>query len=128
MKSSKKLGIWMDHSMAHLMDLKNDIIVSNTIESQSEPQENEENVIKDESHMLNKEQRQLSSYYKKISNIIKDYEEVVLFGPTDAKKELLNLLKENHQFKDIKIEIKPSDKITENQQHAFVREYFNTAL
>ena len=61
MKSSKQLGIWMDHSMAHLMEFKNDIIVSNTIESKSEPQENEENVIKDESHMLNKEQRQLSS-------------------------------------------------------------------
>jgi len=128
MKSSKKLGIWMDHSMAHLMDLKNDIIVSNTIESQSEPQENEENVIKDESHMLNKEQRQLSSYYKKISNIIKDYEEVVLFGPTDAKKELFNLLKEDQHFDKIKIEIKPTDKMTENQQVAFVKEYFITSL
>jgi len=124
MKSTKLLGIWMDHSIAHLMELKNDIIVSNTIESQSEPKENEMNVIKDESHTLNKEQRQLSAYYKKLSDVIKDYESVVLFGPTDAKKELFNFMKDSHHFEKIKIELKPADKMTENQRHAFVKEYF----
>lgn len=126
MKSTKHLGIWMDHSIAHVIELNNETIMRSTIESQSEPKENEENVIKDESHMLNKEQRQLSAYYKKLSDVIKDYEEVVLFGPTDAKKELLNLLKDNHHFEKIKIELRPSDKMTENQQQAFVKEYFNT--
>ena len=48
----------------------------------------------------------------------------MLFGPTDAKTELFNLLKADHHFDKINIETKHADKMTENQQHAFVREYF----
>ncbi len=57
--------------------------------------------------------------------MIKDYDEVLLFGPTDAKTELFNILKENRQFEKIKIEVKPADNMTENQEEAFVKEYFN---
>ena len=126
MKSTKYLGIWMDHSIAYLMELTNDTIVTNTIESLPKLQAKEEDLYyKDESHMLNKEQNQLSAYYKKLSDVILDYEEVILFGPTEAKNELFNFLKDNHLFDKIKIEIKTTDKMTENQRHAFVKEYFN---
>jgi len=72
-----------------------------------------------------KEQHQESSYYKKLSDNIINYQEVVLFGPTEAKTELLNLLKADHLFENIKIAVKQSDKMTTNQMHAFVRSYFN---
>lgn len=52
------------------------------------------------------------------------YEEVLLFGPTEAKNELLNLLQADHHFDKINIEIRQANKMTENQQHAFVKEYF----
>ena len=125
MKLTKQLGIWMDHSIAHLMELKNDTIISKTIESQPNPRVKEQNMDKDESHMLKKEQNQLSAYFKKLSADIKDYEEVILFGPTEAKNELLNLLKNNHQFEKIKIAVRSADKMTEIQRNTFVKEYFN---
>ena len=125
MKATRQLGIWMDHSMAYLMELSNGTIVSNTVESKPELQGDEQIVYKDESHMLNKMRRQLSAYYKKLSDVILDYEEVVLFGPTEAKNELLNLLLDNHLFDKIKIAIKPTDKMTEIQKNAFVKDYFN---
>ena len=125
MKSKKQLGIWMDHSIAHLIELTNDTIVSNIVESQPERQEDQQIVYKDESHSLNKEQGQLSAYYKKLSNVILDYEEVVLFGPTEAKNELLNLLLDNHLFDKIKIEVKTADKMTETQRNVFVKDFFN---
>jgi hypothetical protein len=56
---------------------------------------------------------------------MKDYDEVILFGPTDAKSELYNLLKNDHHFDKIRIEVKPADKMTENQQQAFVKKYFS---
>jgi len=59
-----------------------------------------------------------------IEAVIKEFDDVLLFGPTSAKNELLNLLRQNHLFEKIKIELKPADKMTENQQQAFVREYF----
>lgn len=127
MKSKKQLGIWMDYSVAHLFELANNSIESSTIESKPKTQVNEEDLYyKDESHMLNKEQNQLSAYYKKLSDVILNYDDVLLFGPTDAKNELLNLLSDNHLFDKIKIEAKSADKMTEIQQEAFVNEYFNT--
>ena len=53
-----------------------------------------------------------------------DFEEVILFGPTEARNELLNLLKENHLFDKIKIAVKPADKMSEIQRNSFVKEYF----
>ena len=115
----------MDHSTAHVMELSNNSIITNTIESKPKPLIDPQKMYKDESHTLNKEQNQLSAYFKKISEVIKEYEEVILFGPTEAKNELLNLLSENHQFDKIKIEIKPADKMTGIERVAFVKEYFN---
>jgi len=127
MKSKKQLGIWMDHSSAHLLELINSSIESSTIESKPDTQINTEDLYyKDESHMLNKKQNELSDYFKRLSEVIKGYDEVLLFGPTDAKAELLNVLKNDHHFDEVKIEVKPADKMTENQQQAFVKDYFNT--
>ena len=74
--------------------------------------------------MRHKEEHEELAYYKAIAAEISKYEEVLLFGPTDAKTELLNLLKENHLFDKMDIETRQADKMTENQQHAFVKEYF----
>ena len=127
MKTKKQLGIWMDHSIAHLMALTNGTIVSSTIESGPVLQGDEQNVYKDESHSLNKEQGQLSTYYRKIGDAILDYDEAVLFGPTEAKNELYNLIKENHLFDKIEIAIQPADKMTESERNNFVTSYYNAS-
>ncbi|MBK8348850.1 MAG: hypothetical protein IPL08_15010 [Saprospiraceae bacterium] len=51
---------------------------------------------------------------------------VLLFGPTDAKAELLHLIQADHHFDKIKFEVKSTDKMTENQENAFVKDYFLT--
>jgi hypothetical protein len=124
MKKINHLGIWMDHSIAYIMDLTNDTIGQSIVESEFTHEDKEYGLSRNEKLMHKKEQHLQLSYYKKLSDIIKNYQEVVLFGPTDAKTELLNLLKTDHLFEDIKIEVKHSDKMTENQMQAFVREYF----
>ena len=123
MKTPKKLGIWMDHSTAHIIELKNKSITSNTIESLS-VQGEKQNFGKDESLKHNTEQDQLSEFFKRLSAVIKDYSVVILFGPTNAKTELYNLLKEDSHFNNIKIEIETTDNLTENQMHAYVKEHF----
>ena len=54
-----------------------------------------------------------------------NFDEVVLFGPTNAKAELLNVLKADHRFENIKIEVQQADKMSDKQQQAFVKEYFS---
>ena len=124
MEKIKQLGIWMDHSIAHLMDLTNGAIVQSIIVSEFTHDDKKFGLMKDEKHMHIKKQHMQSGYYKKLSDAIIKYQEVVLFGPTEAKNELLNLLKTHHLFENIKIEVKHADKMTENQMHAFVKEYF----
>jgi hypothetical protein len=124
MKKIKQLGIWMDHSNAVLLELTNDMIVQNNLTSGFTNEEKESSLRKSEHFMHNKEQQQQLLFYKKIIEQIRDYNEVLLFGPTDAKNELMNLLKTDHLFANIKIETKDADHMTEKQMHAFVREYF----
>jgi hypothetical protein len=47
-----------------------------------------------------------------------------LFGPTNAKEELRNFLHKDLQFKDIKIDVLAADKMTDNQQIAFVKKHY----
>ena len=126
MKSVKQLGIWMDHSTANIMELSNGMVISKTLESTAAFPEQVENLRMDESLMHNKEQNQTSDFFKKLSHIIIDYDEVLLFGPTNAKTELFNMLKDNRQFEKIKIHVQSADNLTDNQQEAFVKDFFNT--
>ena len=127
MKIEKKLGIWMDHASAHLMEFTVNPIETKTIDSKFTHQAKEFSLSKSENLMHNKEQHEQADYYKKLGEVIKNYDEVILFGPTEAKVELYNVLRANHLFSKIKIEVKQEDKMTENQQHAFVKDFFENA-
>ena len=124
MDNENCLGIWMDHSTANLIEFKTEPMEIKTIDSKFTNQEKEDANDLSEKLMHNKEQHEQADFYKKISEVIRNYDQVLLFGPTDAKKELFNILKENHLFSDIKIEVKNTDKMTTNQQIAFVKNYF----
>ncbi len=125
MKIEQDLGIWMDHTSAHLMEFTREPIETKTIEDKFTHLEKEDTLKKSEILMHNKEQHEQAAYYKHLGDIIKNYDEVILFGPTNAKVELYNLLKQDHQFAKVKISIINTDKMTENQQHAFVKEHFS---
>ncbi len=124
MTTVKQIGIWMDHSSAHLIEFTGGPMTTTIIESTFTHDQKEESLSKSENLMHNKEQHKHAEYYKKIGETIKHYNEILLFGPTDAKLELCNLLKADHQFANIKIETKSADKMSEHQQQAFVKEHF----
>ena len=123
-QTERKLGIWLDHSNAHLIELTNNSISTTTVESTFSHTKKSETMEKSEQLMHNKEQHEQLAYYKVLEEIILSYTNVILFGPTDAKIELYNLVKKNRLFDEIKIATLPADKMTENQQHAFVKDYF----
>jgi stalled ribosome rescue protein Dom34 len=124
MKTLKQLGIWMDHSNAHLIEFDSEIKETKTITSDFTFQDREETLERSESEMHNKEQHKQTTFYKNLAKIIKTFDEVILFGPTDAKMELYNDLKENHQFDKIKIELKNTDNMSDEKQRRFVDDYF----
>ena len=122
---TKKLGIWMDHSIANPMEFTSTPLAATSIASITISEGSGHGQGKNENLMHNKEQHQQTDYYKQIKDVLKNYDEVILFGPSTAKNELANLLKEDHVFEKMKVEVKDADKMTENQQHAFVRDHFS---
>lgn len=125
MKTTKSIGIWMDHEIANLMEFTSELVESTVIHSKFTHQVKEDSLKKSEHLMNHKEQQQQEAYYNELAEILKNYNQVLLFGPTDAKIELHNILKSNHHFDKITIEVQSTGKMTENQQHAYVKQYFH---
>lgn len=123
MKAIKRIGVWMDNSIAHVVGFILEPFEISTVEAEQTIQDN--SIVLGEKRIHNKEQNQHHNYFKRLKEIIAQYDEVILFGPTNAKMELFNILKGDNHFDGIKIEVKQTDKMTPNQKLAFVGEYFS---
>tara|TARA_R110002126_G_scaffold29853_1_gene98174 strand:+ start:1240 stop:1623 length:384 start_codon:yes stop_codon:yes gene_type:complete len=124
MKRVNKLGIWMDHSIAYLMEFTNNPFEIKTIVSQFSIEEKEFQISKKATVLINKEKHLLYDYYNKIGDAIRNYYQIILFGPSCAKIEFFDVLSEDERFLKMKIEIKETDKMSLNQLHDFILKYF----
>ncbi len=68
--TAKKLGIWMDHSSANLMEFPINPIITKTIESTFTPEVRGISLRKGENLMHNKEQREMTQYYDTLEEVI----------------------------------------------------------
>jgi hypothetical protein len=124
MITTKCLGIWMDYANANIIEFAEEPLETNIIQSQFTHEVKEDVLGRSVYGMHNKEQNQQSDFYKKIGEIIRNYTDVILLGPTRAKTGLFNMLRADHNFEKIAINVLQTDKMTNHQQHAFVRGYF----
>ena len=125
MEITKKIGVWLDHSTAHVVALTADPLETKIVASKFTHGSKEKSLSKSENIMHNKEKHQQSEYYKELGEIIKDYDDVILFGPTTAKAELANILNDDHRFEKIRIHTKQADKMSDTEMHSYVRDYFS---
>lgn len=125
MKVTNDLGIWMDHANAYFTEFTTEPMTTHKLESAFTHQQKAESMIKSETISNHREQHEGLAYYKKLGAIILNYTDVILFGPTNAKTELFNLLRADHRFEQIHINVQNTDKMEERQQQIFVREHFS---
>lgn len=123
MHTKKNIGVWMDHSTAQLIENQTKG-TNTTIHSHFNFNMKEEALSRSENLMHNKEQHAQDSFYKKIADEISSYDNVLLFGPTDAKLELKNYLTKDEHFKNKQIIVQSADKMTDNEKNAFVKSHF----
>jgi stalled ribosome rescue protein Dom34 len=121
---SKIIGIYLDHAHARLMESVSNALISQVIHSRFTHEEMEYTLSKSENVMHNKEQTEQTQYYEEIMNHIKDAKRILLFGPTTAKKELYNLMRDDDRFAGARIEVADTDKIQPNEQEDFLKEHF----
>jgi hypothetical protein len=115
MNIKKQLGIWMDYSNAHVMEYKLGFVGKRVIHSDISKKIIAEGDFPGDS---------ITGYYDKLKEIIKDYDELVLFGPTQVQTGLQNVLLSDSIFNHIHIELKEPTKLTDMEQYDFVKKYF----
>ena len=128
MKNNRCLGVWMNHHEAHIMEFSLEHPNLKTIQSSFTKEERAESLEKGEKIMHHKEYQLQEKFYKQLGLTIQAYDEVLLFGPTEAKVELFNRLREENGFSHIHFSLRQANKMTENQQQAFVREFFKKSV
>lgn len=128
MKAPKKIGIWLDHTEAHVIEYNAEDVGAKEIKSHIKGLDKQEGRQHSEGLLHEKENQNIRAYYEDIIELVKNYDEVLLFGPTDAKNELHNLIRKTHHYDHIKIETKSADKMSAAEEHAFVVNHFKNLL
>lgn len=132
----RKVGVWLDHAKAHFIDFSKGPAIVETVYSEKESNTRYAGehgnatklvgyrVTNNEHHAHNRSGEILHHYYKTLTDRLKAYDRIYLFGPTVAKEELYNLLKKDSNFSKKEIEVKSADNLTENQMVAEVKAFF----
>jgi len=120
MQSKNTLTIWMDFSIAYLMENAKNKLLIITIGSGNYPLKGKHKSLLTNNMLNLSDQEQLSSYYQKISNYILDYDEVTLFGPVGSKNELFGILLLNPLFNKINMSVKDTAKMNDFDIESFL--------
>ena len=117
MLQKSKIGVCMDHCIAYLLEEKNEEKVITIIEA--------ELCVDDKGTTAKRRRSMDAAFFKKVFEIVKDFDEVLLYGPASAKREIVNQIKANKLF-NIEIQTKStSELITESQKIKFINNYFD---
>jgi len=134
----KKIGVWLDHSKAKLIEImeggseittvhspyKRHVRIPGEDSSSVETRFGKKYFSNTEFKLHQKKQNEVASYFNDLEKRLLKYDSILLFGPTLAKSELNNLLSKNKKFSKKSITLKNADKMTENEMAALVREHY----
>jgi len=122
---TKNIGIWMDHSIAYIMEFTTGLITTIIIESKLDGQNHNAGLSNDETKPFYKEKNLQDAFYKNLGEAIHDCKEVILFGPTYAKVKLYNMLRADKRFAKTKIGVTQAENMSAKEQEKFVMDYFS---
>lgn len=135
----RQVGLWMDNSKAQVVEFKNgEAVLVENIDSAIESLKridgegkdttrftpNNEHTSNNEHKKHNIAQKELNEYFRILENKLAEYDDILIFGPGVAKEQFRNRLRDNKGFSDKWLSVQTSDKLTENQLLAYVRDFY----
>lgn len=126
MPGTKKLGIFINNTIAQLMEFSNNSNEIKTMTSHFQNFTNDAEFVTEKKSTPSKLKIEVKNYFKKLGDIIQHYDEILLFGPNTTKEELYKHLRYDKNFDKIKLDIKESNNLDNEQQQEFVKKYFAT--
>ena len=127
----KQIGLWIDHREAVIVVLTDKDEKITRIRSDAEKQtrfpggSRKDGLQKTEAVRDKRLEQDLGKYFDDVIANIREAGWIQVFGPGEAKGELVKRL-EAEGFKERIVEMETTDKMTDNQIAAKVREYFST--
>lgn len=122
MYTQKSIGIWIDEDSAHLIEFRKlrveTVIIRSRIKEKEKFLQPKEELIDDSNRQEN--------FFKKISDQLKHFDNILVFGPDDAKWTFEKYLKMSPLFANKNIITQTADKMTDNHKHATVNKHFKT--
>ena len=77
-----------------------------------------------ESRKHNRKMHELGIYYNILADKLTLFEDILLFGPTEAKDELHNILKKDKRFLHKTIQVKSAPQMTEAEMISYTKKFF----
>ena len=132
----QRTGVWLDKEKALVINLSEKDHKLKTIESDISNRDRFEGERKEygrfggqflsmENKKKNRIKKQSLEYLKRIISVIKNSDEIVLFGPAEMKTDLEKLILKDNNLKDRLVGVETADSMTENQMVAWVKEFYN---
>ena len=120
----KAVGLWIDHKKAVMVFVAGQDAEVKLISSNLEKHQRQSGVSTPADDVRQRELTgHLTTYYNGVVSCIRDAESILILGPGEAKGELKKHL-ENHKLSGRIVGIETSDKITDPQLVALVRDHF----
>jgi hypothetical protein len=123
---SHKVGIWIDHKKAVIVSVSEARVSATTLESEVGPHPRYSGRPDGggEKKYQARHGQHLHRYYDEVIGLIGDPEELLIFGPGEAKLELKERLSRSTALSEYTVKVATADKLTEPQILAKVREHF----
>jgi hypothetical protein len=140
MKTEIKMAVFIDHTSARLISCEDGVAqFTETIESGKESHVRHKGEgsnqarfgsypyqVSNNEYSTNMQEQEIRrTYFHKVQQKLLPFDEILLFGAGQAKKEMHNYLMEQGAFRNKTINLQNSDYLTDNQLLEMVRNYFN---
>jgi len=137
--STKQVGVWLDQAKAYLIGMQEgNAFLMEIIESKIPRLKREEGESDDKTRFSSDSQHsssnefkknqiktnELKSYFRKLQNKLKDFEDILIIGPGTIKDQFFNALMENQEYDGKSIEVQTKGKFSENQLMAYINDFF----
>jgi hypothetical protein len=121
-----KVGIWIDHKRAVLVSASADGVTTKILESEvgAHPRYSSQQDGGGEKKYEERHGQDLDRYYDDVISQLGQPEAFLIFGPGEAKLELKERLSRTKAFSGRPVDVETSDKLTDPQIVARVKEHF----
>ena len=124
-KQKQYAGVWLDNDKAIIIANISTNEVANYV-IQDILKAGEAHGGGSEHSMNSSKQSKSLKYFKALSNLLLNYDEILIFGPGKSQEQFQNHLREDTQFNSKEISILSEGYLTERQVIAKVRDFFKS--